>query len=157
MVADLDRLAEAGDQLGFVRKGDAEHLVLGHEPAGAEAELEAAAGDVVDRDRLLGQQRRVAEGVAGDQDAEADALRGQSQPSQQRPGLEDRAVQLERRHVVIGQPEAVEADRSSHAHCSTISGHGRCVGVCTPTSIPSATSFPSDCPPVFRSSCQPGA
>ena len=48
--------------------------------------------------------------IAGDQDAETNALRGQGQTTQQRPGLEDGAVQLERRHVVIGEPEAIEPD-----------------------------------------------
>ena len=44
----LDRLAEAGDQLGRLREVDAEHLVLRLEPAGAEPQLQPAVRDVVD-------------------------------------------------------------------------------------------------------------
>src|SRR2546429_368125 len=54
------------------REGNPKLLVLRLVPGGPQAELESAAGDVVDRDRLGGQDRRVAVGDAGYQNPEAD-------------------------------------------------------------------------------------
>src|SRR5918995_687163 len=53
-----DRLLEAPDQLRGLREGHAEPLMLGPVPAGADAELQPATRDVIDRHRLLGEQRR---------------------------------------------------------------------------------------------------
>ena len=58
---DLDRLLEAADA---VVEGVAEGVVLRFVPAGAEAEDEAAAADLVDRLGHLGHQARVAEADA---------------------------------------------------------------------------------------------
>ena len=81
----LHRLAEPVDPLGIVRVLDPEHRVLELDPAGAEPDLEPAVADVVDGRRLLGEQRRVAEGVATDQHADPGPTRDHRQRREQRP------------------------------------------------------------------------
>ena len=71
--ADLERFSELLEALLDGRERVAVGLVLLLEPAGAEAELEAAAGDRVEARRHLRDQRGAAIRVAADQDAEADA------------------------------------------------------------------------------------
>jgi hypothetical protein len=106
---DLQRLAEAADAV--VEALDAVHLVLDHGPGGADAELEAAAGEVVDRDRKLGQHDRVAVGVAGDHAADAHALGRLGHGCLQGPALVDRPVGAggPDRRQVVEVPEVVEA------------------------------------------------
>ena len=52
---------------------DSEPLVLSFVPASAQADVEPAFRDVVDRHRLLSQQGRVAKGVRGHEDADSHA------------------------------------------------------------------------------------
>ena len=72
---DLQRLAELVEAVGEGAEVVAERVVLELEPAGADAEDRAALADHVERGDRLGQQRRVAVGVAGDQGAELHASR----------------------------------------------------------------------------------
>ena len=62
------------------------------EPAGADAEDGAALADHVQRGDRLGEQRRVAVGVAGDQRAELNLLGRRGQGAQGGVGLEHRLV-----------------------------------------------------------------
>src|SRR5438309_1567551 len=78
--------------LAVVEALDAVHLVLDLIPRGADAELEAAAGQVVDGDRQLGQHDRVAVGVARDHAADAHALGRLSHRRLQRPTLVHRTA-----------------------------------------------------------------
>jgi hypothetical protein len=83
-------------------------LVLG--PAGPDAELEPAAGQVVDGRRHLRQHARVPVGVAGDRAADAHPLGQRRHAGQRGPGLEDvqRVVAAEAGEVVH-VPAVVEA------------------------------------------------
>ena len=84
--------------------------VVALEPARAQPEDQASARDVVDRARHVGQQVRVAVGVAGHERAEVDALRGLRHRGQQAPALEVRAVGIaEQRVEVIPCEERVGA------------------------------------------------
>src|SRR5665213_1218766 len=87
---DPQRLAEPPDPV--VEAFDPVHGVLDSRPGGADAELEAAAGQVVDSDRELGQERGIAVGVAGDHAADSYALGGLRHRGLQRPTFVDRAV-----------------------------------------------------------------
>src|SRR5207237_3070023 len=69
---DLHALLQSLGPLLQGREGNPQLLVLRLMPGGPQAELESAAGDVVDGDRLAGQDRRVAVGDAGYQHPEAD-------------------------------------------------------------------------------------
>ena len=83
-------LFEAVRALAHGREVPAVGLVLADVPSRADAERDAAAGDDVDGGRHLGQERRVAVGVAGDEDAEPEPLRDRGHRRQQRPALERR-------------------------------------------------------------------
>ena len=61
---------------------------LGLIPTGPDPQLQPATRDVIDGHRLLGEQRRVAKGVAAHQDADARFLGLQRQRRQQRPTFE---------------------------------------------------------------------
>ena len=78
------RLLEAADA---VVEGVAEGAVLRLVPAGAEAQDQPAAADLVDRVGHLRQQRRVAEAGADDERADLDPLGDGGQRGQQRPAL----------------------------------------------------------------------
>ena len=67
---DLQRLLELLEPVGERAELEAERVVLELEPAGADAELRPPAGHDVERGDDLGQQRRVAVRVAGDERAE---------------------------------------------------------------------------------------
>ena len=71
---DLAGLVERVEAAGHGLEVDAEVLVLELEPAGADAEVEAAAADVVERRRHLRGDARVAVGVAVHQVADARPL-----------------------------------------------------------------------------------
>ena len=71
---DLHRLLERVDALLQRGERDAERAVLLVEPRRAVGELEPAARRVVDRDRLGREDRRVAVGHAGDEQAEPDRV-----------------------------------------------------------------------------------
>src|SRR5256885_4243428 len=106
---DLERLAQAPDTM--VESFDAIHLVLDLRPCGADAELEPAAGQVIDRDRELREYHRVAVGVSRDQAADADSLRRFGHRGLQRPPFIDRAVGTRGtdRGEVVEVPQVVEA------------------------------------------------
>ena len=89
---------------------DAVHLVLDLGPGGADAELQPAAGQVVDGDRELGQDDGVAVGVAGDQAADAHALGRLGHRRLQRPALVDGPVGAggPDRGEVVEVPQVVE-------------------------------------------------
>ena len=109
-VDDLDSLVEAADQLPRRRQRDAELLVLGDEPPGAQPELEPAVGDVVDGHRLVREKARVAERVAAHQHPDPDARRAGRQPGQERPALVVRPGRAAGLVEVIAVPHAVEAE-----------------------------------------------
>src|SRR5438034_1015530 len=83
-----ERLVELLAARREVRARQAELLELGEIRAGAEAQLEAAAADHVERDRHLRKQRRVAKAVAEHELAEPDSLRQRGQRGDERPALE---------------------------------------------------------------------
>ena len=93
---DLQSLLQFGEAFGEGAELEAEAVVLELEPAGADAELRPAARDVVERRHFLGQQGRVAVGVARDQSGEPDSLGVLGQRRQQGVALE---------HFVLGGPE----------------------------------------------------
>src|SRR5579864_1709771 len=109
-VEHLGRLTEPPSQLAARRKGYAEPLMLGNEPPGPEAELEAAVRDVVNRDRLLGEYAGMAERVAAHEDPEADPLRARRQGGKQRPSLVVWSGRVARLVQVVAVPDAVEAE-----------------------------------------------
>jgi len=86
LVEPLEPLAGAGLEL------DPVGLVLQAEPGAAKAEDRAAAADVVEGDRLLGDQGRVAEGVGGAERAEAHPARCTWPTPPASPPVEDRLV-----------------------------------------------------------------
>ena len=108
----LDGFVEAAEALASGVEGDGEGVVLVGVPGGAEAELEAAVGDVVDGRGLLGEDGGMAVGVAGDEDAEADARGGLGEGGEGGPALHAGALGAEggaeAGDEVVHQPEAVE-------------------------------------------------
>jgi hypothetical protein len=73
-VHDRDVLGEAVSPFGWWPVDLPDRIVVEAGDAGAESALEAAAGELVDGHRLLGQPRGVAEERVGDQRADADAF-----------------------------------------------------------------------------------
>ena len=112
--------------------------VVALEPARAQPEDQAAAGDVIDGARHVGEQVRVAVGVAGHERAEVDALGGLGHRSEQAPALEMRALGVaEQRMEVIPGEQRVGAlrhrraarCRASACRCSAAARPaGRCAG-----------------------------
>ena len=86
-------------------------VVVAPEPAGTDAEDEAAAGDVVDGARHVGLQVRVAVGVAGDQAADLDAAGRLRHRRLHRPGLEVRAVR-----IAVQRVEVIPVEHGVRAH-----------------------------------------
>ena len=113
---EADGLLEPVDPLAGRRQVDPVATVLVLMPARAEAEDEPAAADVVDRDGLLEKDRRVAERIARDEDAEADPRGEGGDRGERRPRLVDRVL---RRAVgvdeVVDEPGRVEAERLGEA------------------------------------------
>jgi hypothetical protein len=101
---DREGLREARDA-AVIR--DAEGVELAPVPAGAEAEDEAPAADLVDRRRHLGDQPRRVKAGAGDQRPDRHARRGRGQRGHQRPRLPRPAVLIEQ---VVADPDRVEPD-----------------------------------------------
>jgi hypothetical protein len=85
---DLQRLVEPLEPVGEGAELEAELLVLQLEPAGADAQHGPAAADHVEGGDGLGQHRRVAVGVAGDQRGQLDPGGGGGQRAERRVGLE---------------------------------------------------------------------
>ena len=109
---DRQRLAEPAQPLReAVTELDAVGLVLGLEPGATDAEDRPAAGDVVERRRHLGGERRFAERVGADHQADPDPLGGLGPGGQRQPALEDRAVGApDDRIEVVPRPQRVEAE-----------------------------------------------
>ena len=105
---DRERLLEARDAV-VVR--DPERPVLLLVPAGAEAEHEAAAADLVDRRRHLRDQARRVEARAGDERAEPHPLGRGGQRREQRPRLPRTALgpAVAAVEQVVADPDRVEA------------------------------------------------
>jgi hypothetical protein len=74
-IHDLDRFLEALYQLTARREIYAVHGVLGLVPTSAKTKLEASIRNVVDRDRLLSQERRMPKCIARDQHTNPDPAR----------------------------------------------------------------------------------
>ena len=86
--------------------------VVALEPARADAEHEAAAAQVVDRARHVGEQVRVAVRVAGDERADVRVTRLDGHRREQRVGLEVRGVGVAVERVeVVPHPDAVDLER----------------------------------------------
>src|SRR5205823_9497276 len=100
---DLVQLAvELVEALALGVEGEAVRLVLRLVPAGADAELGPAAGDVVDGDDALREDRGGAEGDGRDHRPEAELRRAGGEAGERRPRIEgagglaagDRAVMI---------------------------------------------------------------
>src|SRR3954452_5620980 len=110
-VDDLELLGQNRHPLTHRREREAVGGVLGLEPAGPDAELDAAAGDVVRRDHGLGQHARVAEGRGRDEGADAQRGRDRAQRRHGAPGIERAALGvLVDGEVVVGAEKRVEAE-----------------------------------------------
>ncbi len=109
-IPDLERLGKAIDPLPGGGKRPSVRLVFALGPPRADAEIDAAAGDVVDRDRLLEQKCRIAVGVPADQHAEAQALGEGRQRGEHRVGLVRRVHDVEEPVEVVDQEETIEAE-----------------------------------------------
>ena len=92
------------------REGEAVRLVLALVPAGAEAELDAAAGDVIDGGHGLGEHGGMTEGRRRDEHAEPEARRDRRQAGQRRPGLERAALV-----VALDREVVIRAEQRAHA------------------------------------------
>ena len=108
---DLEVLLERADALADGREAVAVGQPLVLLPAGADADLEAAAADDVDGGGQLGGQRGVAEGGADDHVAQADPGRDHRQRRQQRERLERHLVgRLGHGVEVVEDPQRFEAE-----------------------------------------------
>src|SRR5690606_29720859 len=107
----LDGLPELLDPLAGRQELQPIGLVLGYVPARADAELQAAIRDVVNGNRLLHQQARVAEGIASDQHADPNPFGAGGQAGQLRPGFVVRTAGPRGLLEVVTVPDAVEAQR----------------------------------------------
>src|SRR4051794_6312622 len=107
---DLDALLEPVGAVVLRAELQPQHAVLVLRPAGADAELQASAGQVVDRGSHLRQHGWMAIGVADHRAPDPRARRQLRHRRQHRPGLEDRAVvPWAQRGEVVHHPAAVEA------------------------------------------------
>ncbi len=87
-------------------------LVLGRVPAGAHAELDAPAGDLLRRHDGLGEHRRRPEGDRRDERAEPDPLRPRRERRDRRPRVERAGLAAaDDREVVVGAEQPLEARR----------------------------------------------
>ena len=115
---DRERLLEAADPVVERHAQGAELHVV---PAGTETQDEPAAGDLVDRGRLLGEHERRVERGRRDERAEGDALRGLGEAGERRPRLPRAARLAGRRSGTAGGRRA----RSSRTRPARPSGRSR--------------------------------
>ena len=111
---DLERLAELRDARLGRRIVEAERVVLLAEPARAQAELEPPAAHVIDGGRDLRGERRMPEGVAGDELRQPHAARRHRHRGERREAVETRILgRLHRapHEEVILERDGVVADR----------------------------------------------
>src|SRR3954453_665551 len=110
-VDDLELLGQNRHPLTHRREREAVRGVLALEPAGPDAELDAAAGDVVRRDHGLGQHARVAKRRGRDESPDAQRGRDRAQRRHGAPGVERATLGvLVDGEVVVGAEERVEAE-----------------------------------------------
>ena len=104
----LERLLEAVKTLGQRGQRDAVGIVLGLEPAGTEAEVESAAGDMVERRHHVRRHRRMAVGIRGHHVTDAKTIGDAAERPGQAPRLEavERVVG-EQRVEVVEKPSAL--------------------------------------------------
>ena len=107
---DLELLLEQLEARAERRELEAVGLVLAFVPAGAEAEVDTAARDVVDGCDDLREHRRMAERRRRDEHAEAQPGRDRGEAGERRPGLE-RAALL----VPIDREVVIRAEERAHA------------------------------------------
>ena len=98
---DLERLFELVESVGEGAEVIAECIVFELEPPRADTEDRAALAHHIEGGDRLGQKRRIAVGVAGDQRAQLDALGGGGQPAQRRVRLEHRLVRRAQRRQLV--------------------------------------------------------
>ena len=100
----------------IARQVEAVGLVLALPPAGADPELDPAAGDVVGGDDHLRQHRRVAEGRRRDQRPQPQLHGRRRQRRDRRPGVERAALApVVDREVVVGAEQRPDPVRSQAA------------------------------------------
>ncbi len=103
-------VAENGEPFSERREAVAECPPLVFLPPGADTQLEATAADDVDRRRLLGRQRRIAESGAHDHVADSDAFGADRQRGEDGERFERHLVfRLGHRVEVIEDPQGLEA------------------------------------------------
>ena len=110
----VERLDHLGEARGARRRRDRLAAVDGRVPtdaAGADAEDEAAAGDVVERDRVLGERQRLAEVGGAHEGAEPDALGRAGEAGEPGDRAEPRPVAVVLPGEVVVGPEVVEPER----------------------------------------------
>ncbi len=115
-VDDRERLGKAGDRAVV---WDPEGAKLALVPAGAEAEDEPAAADLIEGGGHLGEQSWRMETGAGHQRTEGDPIGHRRKCGQQRPGLPGAPLgpPVAGEQEVVAEPDGVEADlfgRASH-------------------------------------------
>ncbi len=109
---DLQRLLQLLEPVGEGAELEAERVVLELEPPGADAELGPTVRDDVERGDDLGQQRRVAVRVAGDEGAQAHVRGLPGQGAERRVALEHEGVGVAQHRQlveVVHQQHRVEA------------------------------------------------
>src|SRR5581483_774396 len=107
---DLDALFESVEALARGRIRQAVRAVLGVVPAGAHAQDEPPAAQVVDGQRHAREQRRMAEGDRTDEWPEPHARRLGGGQRERYPALQRFALGDRERQEVIRQPERLEAE-----------------------------------------------
>jgi hypothetical protein len=108
---DLECLAETSGSLGAVGVADAKRLELIGRRARADSQLVASTREVIEADRLAGQQRRVPERITQDEVADGEAGGARRQPGGQGHRLEHRLIQSLGRSQMVHEGQAGEPGR----------------------------------------------
>ena len=108
---DLELLAEACDTLARGRELESVGVVLAFHPAGADAERDAAAGDLVRGCRVAREDGGMAERHRRDERPELQVRRSRGQPGDRGPGVEHRSALVGGGHVVVGAEHGLDAVR----------------------------------------------